>query len=176
MFLPQVPILSQMNPFQIHLRHLFTVSFQYFVPIYTRLLLTSPGPTAFPWVTRDLAIQSFLIRSSEYYRNILEKKKHKLWCSLLCSILEPVLTSSILSPIIFLSSLFSNTLHLCSSLNLRYKVSHTHTKQTGEHIILYILIFTLLDSRREDEGFWTEWTPGSATKQNLKTLLLLGLS
>jgi hypothetical protein len=110
----------------------------------------------------------FLIRSPEYYSSI-HKKGHKLWCSSLCSILESALSSSILSPIIFLTILFSNTLQLCSSLNSRYKVLHTHTKQTGEHI----LIFTLLDSRRDDEGFWNEWTPGSITKHNLKALLLV---
>jgi hypothetical protein len=32
----------------------------------------------------------------------------------------------------------------------------THTKLEAK-LILYIFIFTLLDSRREDKSFWTEW-------------------
>jgi hypothetical protein len=43
-------------------------------------------------------------------------------CSYSCSFLQPPVTSSLLGPNI-LSTLFSNTLNLCSSLNVRYKRS-----------------------------------------------------
>jgi hypothetical protein len=33
----------------------------------------------------------------------------------------------------------------------------THTEPRAKLYILYILMFTFLDSRREGEGFWTEW-------------------
>jgi hypothetical protein len=38
--------------------------------------------------------------------------------------LQPPVTSSLLGPNILLSTLFSNTLNPCSSLNVRDKVSH----------------------------------------------------
>jgi hypothetical protein len=38
----------------------------------------------------------------------------------------------------------------------RDQVSHTHGT-TGRIIYLRLLIFTFLDSRREDKRFWTEW-------------------
>ncbi|PNF36932.1 hypothetical protein B7P43_G08055, partial [Cryptotermes secundus] len=51
-----------------------------------------------------------------------------------------------------LNTLFSNTLSLCSSLNIRDQVSHPY-RTTGKIVVLYILIFTLLNSRREDRRF-----------------------
>jgi Na+-transporting NADH:ubiquinone oxidoreductase subunit NqrE len=57
---------------------------------------------------------------------------------------------------ILLSTLFSNTLGLCSFLNVRDQVSRPY-KTTGKIIVLYILIFTSSESRREDKRSWTEW-------------------
>jgi hypothetical protein len=44
-------------------------------------------------------------------------EEYKLWSSL-CSFLQTPVTSSLFGPNILLSTLFSNTLSLCSSLNL----------------------------------------------------------
>jgi hypothetical protein len=57
---------------------------------------------------------------------------------------------------ILLSALFSNTLSLCSSLNVRDQVLHAY-RNIGKIIVLYILIFIFLDSGQEDKKFRTEW-------------------
>ncbi|PNF32348.1 hypothetical protein B7P43_G11514 [Cryptotermes secundus] len=53
-------------------------------------------------------------------------EEYKLWSSSLCSFLQPPVTSSLFGPNILLNTLLSNTLRLCSSLNVRDKVSHPY--------------------------------------------------
>jgi hypothetical protein len=65
---------------------------------------------------------------------------YKLWNYSLCSFLQPSTTSSLLGPNIFLSTLFSNTFNLCSSLSVREQVSHPY-KTTRKTVILYTLRF-----------------------------------
>jgi hypothetical protein len=59
---------------------------------------------------------------------------------------------SLVGPNILLSILFSNALNLCFSLNITNQVSNPY-KTIGKVIVLYILIFTFLVSRREGKGF-----------------------
>jgi hypothetical protein len=33
----------------------------------------------------------------------------------------------------------------------------THTEKHAKIVVLYVHIFTFLDSKREDKVFWTEW-------------------
>ena len=66
------------------------------------------------------------------------------------------ITLSLLWLNIFLSSLFSNTLSLCSSLNVNKQVSHLY-KTRGKIIFPYILIFIFLDSKLEGQWFCTKW-------------------
>jgi len=54
-----------------------------------------------------------------------------------------------------LSTLFSNTLSLHSSLNVSYQVAHPY-KTTGKITVLYLLIFILLDSKLGKKRFCTE--------------------
>jgi len=61
----------------------------------------------------------------------------------------------LLGPNIFLNTLISKTLSLRSSCKVRDQVSHPYSTN-GKITVLYILIFRLFDTRREDKRFWTE--------------------
>jgi hypothetical protein len=60
-------------------------------------------------------------------------EEYKLCSSSLCNFLQPPVTSSLLGPNILLSTLFSNTLNLCSFLNARDQVSHPHKTLNIHH-------------------------------------------
>jgi hypothetical protein len=68
-------------------------------------------------------------------------EEYRLWSSSLSNFLHPLFTLFLLGPNIILCILFSNTLNLCSSLDVRDQVSHPN-KTTDKSIFLYILIFT----------------------------------
>jgi hypothetical protein len=57
---------------------------------------------------------------------IISGDVYKLWSSPLCNLLHSPVTSSLLGPNIPLSTLFSNTPSLCSSLNVRDQVSRPY--------------------------------------------------
>jgi hypothetical protein len=73
---------------------------------------------------------------------ILFGVEYKIWSSSLCNYLHSPVTSSLLGPNILLTTLFTNTLSLYSSLNVRDEVSHPY-KTTGRIMVLYI--FNLYD-------------------------------
>jgi hypothetical protein len=80
-------------------------------------------------------------------------ERHKIRSSSLCSLLQPPITSSLFVPSILLNILFSSTLSICSSLNVRDQVSHQH-KTIGKMIIFHVLIFTFFNCTWEDNRFW----------------------
>jgi uncharacterized membrane protein SirB2 len=81
---------------------------------------------------------------------------HRSWSFSLWSFLYSSLTSSLLGPAGFLSTLASNTRGPCSSLNVRDQVSHL-CKTRGKIVVLYIWMFIFLDSKLEDKTFSAGW-------------------
>jgi hypothetical protein len=103
-----------------------------------------------PNVLHALPISIFSIWSPErywVYRSVSNS---------LCGFIHYPFTSSLLGPNILLSTLFSNTISLRSSLNESDPFSHPY-KTTGKIWVLCTLIFKFLDNKLEDKRFCTEW-------------------
>jgi hypothetical protein len=81
---------------------------------------------------------------------LILSKEYKLWSSSYCSFLQPPTTSSLSGPNILLSTLFSNTLSLCPSLNVRDQVSLPY-RTTGKIIVLYILNYVFRQQTRRQK-------------------------
>jgi hypothetical protein len=67
---------------------------------------------------------------------IILGKEYKLWSSTLCSFLQLPVTSSRFDRNILLCTLFSNTLTLCFSLDVRDQVSDTKGRSIAEAVSL----------------------------------------
>jgi hypothetical protein len=85
---------------------------------------------------------------------IIFREEYRSWSSSSCSLLHSRYIIP-LGPKIFFSTIFSNILSLCPSLRVRNPVLHVY-KTTDKIIVLYILIFLLLDSILEDKGSCTK--------------------
>jgi hypothetical protein len=107
-----------------------------------------PCPSHPPWL-------NLVITRGEVY---------KLRSSSLCSFLQPI-TSSLFHPNMLLSTLFSNTLSLCRSLNVGDQVSFPH-RTTGKIIVLYIIIFTFFRQQTRRQKV-LGWLVASITQFNL---------
>ena len=145
---PPVPILSQIDPDQA----LTSTSWRSILILSSYIRLVLPCglfPSGFPTKTLYTPLLSpirstcpaYLILFSLITRTILGGEYRSLSSSL-CSFLHSPVSSSLLGPNILLSTLFSKTLSLRSSINASDQVSHPYI--TGKIIVLCIVIFVLL--------------------------------
>jgi hypothetical protein len=144
---PLVPTLNHIHP--VH------TTTSYFSKIHFIIILASTARSSY-WSAsfclshQNLACIPFLSMLATYTANhilidliilIIFEEEYKFWSSSLCSFLQPSVTSSLFGPNILFSTLFSNILSLCSSLNVRDQVSHPY-RTTDKRTVLCILIFT----------------------------------
>ena len=145
---PPVPILSQFDPF--HTPH--PTSWRSILILSSHLYLGLPSglfPSGFPTKTLYTPLLSPIRTTCPGHLIFLDfitltilGEEHRSSCSFLHSLV----TSSLLGPNILLNTLFSNTLSWCSFLSVSDQISHPY-KTIGKIIVLYILIFKLLDSK-----------------------------
>jgi len=140
---PPVPIPSQLHP--VHTPT--STSWRSILILSSHLWLGIPSglfPSCFPTKTLNTPLLSpiratcptHLILLYFITRTIFGEEYRSLSSSL-CSFLHSPVTSSLLGQNILLCTLFSNTLGLCSYLNVSDQVSHPY-KTTGRIIVLYL--------------------------------------
>ena len=148
---PPVPVLSQLDPVHTPTSKILSIHLNIFLP-------STPGsskwslPLRFPNKVLYTPLLSpihatcpaHLIRLELITRVMFGEECRSLNSSI-CSFLHSPVTSPLLGPNILLSTLFSKTVSLRSSLNVSDQVSHPY-KTTGKITVLHILIFVFFET------------------------------
>jgi len=121
---PPVPILNQVNPVRSTLSHFLSSTLRsYKWTISLRIHHQNPERTS-------LLFQTCYIATSPAHHILLDLitqtafgKQYKSWNPSLCSLLQYPITSAFLGANILLSTLFSNTPSICSSLSVTDHIS-----------------------------------------------------
>jgi hypothetical protein len=151
-----VSTLNQVSPVHI------TASYEIFILISIHLHLGLPSgffPSGFPinnLYAFLFAIVHAICPAHHIHHDLIIltvlREQYNLWSSLLCSFLQPPVTSSLFGPNILLSTLFSNTLSLRSSFNVRNQLVESWMATKTKSFVFYVTIcncvsLCLMDNR-----------------------------
>ena len=130
-----IPVVSQINPDYASPSHCLKIDFKFVLPSKpgnSNCVLSFRSSHKNPLCTSQLPLMCYMLRSTHFIlldliTQIICGEKYRSLSFSLCSFLHSPVTSSSLGLNVFLSTLFSNTLSLCSSLSMTDLLHALHT-------------------------------------------------